>query len=38
VPTAGLSLVTDHGHLCTAFQSFTMDGFFACRLKKSDTR
>jgi len=36
--TAGLSLVTDHGHLCTAFQSFTMDGFFACRLKKSDTR
>jgi 16S rRNA (cytosine967-C5)-methyltransferase len=38
VPTAGLSLVTDHGHLCTAFQSFTMDGFFACRLKKSETR
>jgi 16S rRNA (cytosine967-C5)-methyltransferase len=38
VPTAGLSLVTDHGHLCTAFQSFTMDGFFACRLKKSDAR
>jgi 16S rRNA (cytosine967-C5)-methyltransferase len=38
VPTAGLSLVTDQGHLCTAFQSFTMDGFFACRLKKSDTR
>ncbi len=36
--TAGLSLVSDHGHLCTAFQSFTMDGFFACRLKKSDTR
>jgi 16S rRNA (cytosine967-C5)-methyltransferase len=35
-PTAGLSLVTDHGHLCTAFQSFTMDSFFACRLKKSD--
>jgi 16S rRNA (cytosine967-C5)-methyltransferase len=35
---AGLSLVTDHGHLCTAFQSFTMDGFFACRLKKSDTQ
>ncbi len=38
VPTAGLSLVTDHGYLRTAFQSFTMDGFFACRLKKSDTR
>jgi 16S rRNA (cytosine967-C5)-methyltransferase len=38
VPTSGLSLVTDHGYLCTAFQSFTMDGFFACRLKKSDTR
>jgi 16S rRNA (cytosine967-C5)-methyltransferase len=38
VPTAGLTLVTDHGHLCTAFQSFTMDGFFACRLKKSETR
>ncbi len=36
MPTAGLSLVTDHGHLCTAFQSFTMDSFFACRLKKSD--
>jgi 16S rRNA (cytosine967-C5)-methyltransferase len=35
---AGLSLVTEYGHLCTAFQSFTMDGFFACRLKKSDTR
>ena len=35
---AGLSLVTDHGHLCTAFQSFTMDGFFACRLKKSETQ
>ena len=34
--TAGLPLVTDHGYLCTAFQSFTMDGFFACRLKKSD--
>jgi len=38
VPTTGLSLVTDQGHLCTAFQSFTMDGFFACRLKKSDTQ
>jgi 16S rRNA (cytosine967-C5)-methyltransferase len=34
----GLSLVTEHGHLCTAFQSFTMDGFFACRLKKADIR
>ncbi len=34
--SAGHSLVTDHGHLCTAFQSFNMDGFFACRLKKSD--
>ena len=37
VPSAGLSLVTDHGYLCTAFESFTMDGFFACRLKKSHT-
>ena len=37
IPAAGLSLVTDHGHLCTAFQSFTMDGFFACRLKRSRT-
>ena len=37
VPSTGLSLVTDYGHLCTAFQSFTMDGFFACRLKKADT-
>jgi 16S rRNA (cytosine967-C5)-methyltransferase len=37
VPSAGLALVTDHGHLCTAFQSFTMDGFFACRLKRSHT-
>ena len=37
VPTTGLSLVTDYGHLYTAFQSFTMDGFFACRLlKRSD--
>ncbi|MEX2491651.1 MAG: 16S rRNA (cytosine(967)-C(5))-methyltransferase RsmB [Nitrospirales bacterium] len=35
---AGLSLVTDLGHLCTAFQSFTMDGFFACRLKKTDVQ
>ncbi len=34
--TTGLSLVTDQGHLCTGFQSFNMDGFFACRLKKSD--
>ena len=37
MPSAGLSLVTGHGHLCTAFQSFTMDGFFACRLRKFDT-
>ncbi len=36
VPTTGHSLVTGHGHLCTGFQSFTMDGFFACRLRKSD--
>jgi len=36
VPSIGLSLVTEYGHLCTAFQSFTMDGFFACRLKRSD--
>jgi 16S rRNA (cytosine967-C5)-methyltransferase len=35
VPAAGQSLITDHGHLCTAFQSFNMDGFFAARLKKS---
>jgi 16S rRNA (cytosine967-C5)-methyltransferase len=35
VPAAGHSLITDHGHLCTAFQAFNMDGFFACRLKKS---
>jgi 16S rRNA (cytosine967-C5)-methyltransferase len=35
VPASGQSLITDHGHLCTAFQSFNMDGFFACRLKKS---
>ncbi len=36
IPSNGLSLVTDHGHLCTAFQSFNMDGFFACRLQKSN--
>ena len=36
--TTGRSLVTDSGHLCTAFQSFNMDGFFACRLKKSDAQ
>ena len=35
VPATGQSLVTDHGHLCTAFQMFNMDAFFACRLKKS---
>ncbi len=35
VPAAGQTLITDHGHLCTAFQSFNMDGFFAARLKKS---
>ncbi|MEJ2229767.1 MAG: 16S rRNA (cytosine(967)-C(5))-methyltransferase RsmB [Nitrospirales bacterium] len=34
VPATGQSLITDHGHLCTAFQAFNMDGFFACRLKK----
>ncbi len=38
LPSNGLSLVTDPGYLCTAFQSFTMDGFFACRLKKSNTK
>ena len=32
--STGSSLVTEQGHLCTAFQSFNMDGFFACRLKK----
>ena len=36
VPAAGQSLITDLGHLCTAFQSLNMDGFFACRLKKSE--
>jgi 16S rRNA (cytosine967-C5)-methyltransferase len=35
VPAAGQSLITDHGHLCTAFQAFNMDGFFAARLRKS---
>lgn len=34
VPAAGESLITDQGHLCTAFQTFNMDGFFAGRLKK----
>jgi 16S rRNA (cytosine967-C5)-methyltransferase len=34
VPAAGQSLITEQGHLCTAFQAFNMDGFFACRLKK----
>ncbi len=32
--STGSSLVTEQGYLCTAFQSFNMDGFFACRLKK----
>ncbi|MEO8326448.1 MAG: 16S rRNA (cytosine(967)-C(5))-methyltransferase RsmB [Nitrospirota bacterium] len=36
VPVAGQSLITDPGHLCTAFQTLNMDGFFACRLKKSE--
>lgn len=36
VPPAGQSLITDPGHLCTAFQTLNMDGFFACRLKKSE--
>jgi len=35
MPADGQSLITAHGHLCTAFQAFNMDGFFACRLKKS---
>jgi 16S rRNA (cytosine967-C5)-methyltransferase len=35
VPAPGQSLITDQGHLCTAFQTFNMDAFFACRLKKS---
>jgi 16S rRNA (cytosine967-C5)-methyltransferase len=34
VPSAGQSLITSQGHLSTAFQSFNMDGFFACRMKK----
>ena len=34
--STGSSLVTEQGYLCTAFQSFNMDGFFACRLKRSD--
>lgn len=36
VPTAGQSLINELGHLCTAFQTLNMDGFFACRLKKSE--
>jgi 16S rRNA (cytosine967-C5)-methyltransferase len=36
VPAAGQSLITALGHLCTAFQTLNMDGFFACRLKKSE--
>src|SRR5690606_7211576 len=36
VPAAGQSLITPMGHLCTAFQTLNMDGFFACRLKKSE--
>ncbi|HBP88341.1 MAG TPA: 16S rRNA (cytosine(967)-C(5))-methyltransferase RsmB [Nitrospirales bacterium] len=36
VPAAGQSLITDPGHLCTAFQTLNMDGFFACRLKKAE--
>ena len=35
VPAPGQTLITDQGHLCTAFQTFNMDAFFACRLKKS---
>ncbi len=38
VPPSGHSLVTDEGYLCTAIQSFTMDAFFACRLRKSETQ
>lgn len=38
VPPTGHSLVTDEGHLCTAIQSSTMDAFFACRLRKSETQ
>ncbi|MEE9232356.1 MAG: 16S rRNA (cytosine(967)-C(5))-methyltransferase RsmB [Nitrospirales bacterium] len=37
VPSAGHSLITPQGHLCTAFHSFTMDGFFACRFKKAES-
>ena len=36
IPKAGHSLITSMGHLCTGGHSFTMDGFFACRLKKSE--
>ncbi len=34
IPATGQSLITEQGYLCTAFQAFNMDGFFACRLKK----
>ncbi len=36
LPPAGYPLVTQAGHLCTGFHTFSMDGFFAGRLKKSE--
>jgi 16S rRNA (cytosine967-C5)-methyltransferase len=35
VPASCPSLITDDGYLCTAFQTFNMDGFFAARLRKA---
>ena len=36
VPTTGQSLINQEGHLCTVSPSFSMDGFFAGRLRKTD--
>ena len=37
VPASGHALVNQTGHLCTAGNSWKMDGFFACRLRKTTT-
>ncbi len=36
VPATGQSLIQQEGNLCTVSPSFSMDGFFAGRLRKSD--
>jgi len=36
IPLSGQCLGDEHGNVCTAFNPFDMDGFFAARLKRVD--